>query len=256
MRKQRDTWQCPECQNHRYTCWICHKEGYDANFYQSMIDQGLIQEEEGEGEKKVKLKRRKPRRRVNDDDYEAYNGHGSTTPRRRGSTKQHPLVNNPNVLFKCLVKNCGRFYHVQCIQSLEYGSKEHFSDLTRFRCPSHFCSQCHETGNTKHLVQCVMCSNASHVSCLSASVGHRMSKLYYICSQHEIPRGVPTWDPNKKKSISEDGYGVHGHERKGHRAPRPPAEKPVYEPIEYTVPIEEYKGNWCRYCGARRSRYV
>ena len=151
MRKQRDTWQCPDCQNHRYTCWICHKQGYDAAYYQEMIDQGLIAEEAADGDKKVKLKRRKLKRRSNDDDYEVYNNHAARG--RRGHVKQNPLATNPNVVFKCLVKNCGHFYHVNCIQSLDYGSKEHFSDLTRFRCPSHFCCKCHETGNTKHLVQ-------------------------------------------------------------------------------------------------------
>ena len=50
MRKQRDTWECQDCQNHRYTCWICHKEGYDANFYQQMIEQGLIEGDTGEVE--------------------------------------------------------------------------------------------------------------------------------------------------------------------------------------------------------------
>lgn len=252
MRKQRDTWECQDCQNHRYTCWICHKEGYDANFYQQMIEQGLIEGDTGEVEKKVKVKKRRQRRRTNDDDYEAYNGHSSRS--RKNSTKQNPLVNNPNVLFKCLVKTCGRFYHVQCIQNLEYGSKERFSDLTRFRCPAHFCCKCHETGNTKHLVLCMLCSNASHVGCLEATLGHRISKLYYICNQHSVPRGIPSWDPNRKRAISDESFSTRDHERSRPRPPRPHVEKPVYEPIEYSVPIEQYKGNWCRYCGARRSR--
>ena len=152
------------------------------------------------------------------------------------------------------MKTCGRFYHVQCIQNLEYGSKERFSDLTRFRCPAHFCCKCHETGNTKHLVLCMLCSNASHVGCLEATLGHRISKLYYICNQHPVPRGIPSWDPNRKRAISDESFSTRDHERSRPRPPRPHVEKPVYEPIEYSVPIEQYKGNWCRYCGARRSR--
>ena len=243
--------------NHKYECMICHQEGYDAEYYEQMIEQGLIEptgEEDENIVRRLKNKKRKSKKRGNDDDYEAYNSHGST--RRKASFKQNPLVHNPNVVFKCLVKTCGRFYHINCIQSIDYGSKEHFSDLTRFRCPCHFCCTCHVTGNTKHLVQCMMCSNASHVGCLTKESGHRMSKLYYICSKHELPRGIPTWDPNKKKMITdESAFGPKERYRQEKRSrSRPPAEKPVFQPIEYTVPIEEYKGNWCRYCGARRSR--
>ena len=100
----------------------------------------------------------------------------------------------------------------------------------------------------------MLCSNASHVGCLDAAAGHRISKLYYICNQHEVPKGVPTWDPNKKRSVSDDAYGRDDRDRSRSRTPRQRAEKPVYEPVTYAVPIEEYKGNWCRYCGARRSR--
>lgn len=251
--KKRDTWQCEDCINHSYECMICHERGYDANFYDELVKSGTIEEPEDGDEnivRRLKNKKRRSKRRSNDDDYEAYSSHGG---KKKGTFKQNPLVHNPNVVFKCLVKTCGRFYHVNCIQSLEYGSKERFADLTRFRCPCHFCCTCHETGNTKHLVQCMLCSNASHVACLSESCGHRMSKLYYICKNHDIPKGIPTWDPNKKRMISDD-LSYKTRERRSEKRNRPKAEKQTYEPINYTVPIEEYKGNWCRYCGARRSR--
>ena len=251
FRRQRDKWQCMDCVNHKAVCWICHKEGYDANFYQEMVSQGLIEgvEPAEDNSRHLKAKKRRVKKKSADDDYEAYSAHGARS--RRGSFKQNPLINNPNVLFKCLVKTCGRFYHIACIQSLDYGSKEHFTDMTKFRCPVHFCCRCKETGNTKHLVACVMCCNASHVGCLDETSGHRMSKLYYICNKHEVPRGVPSWDPNKKKMITDD---VFLREERRSRAHRQPAEKTVYAPVEYSVPIEQYQGNWCRYCGARRSR--
>ena len=255
MKKQKATWKCNDCINHRYECLICHKMGYDANYYEQMIEQGLIEEKEGAETLKKKLRfRRKPKRKSNDDDYEA----SSHVPKRKGGVKQNPLIHNPDVVFKCLVKTCGRFYHVECIQNYDYGSKERFSDLTKFRCPSHFCCTCHETGNTKHLVQCMLCSHATHVSCLNDKSGHRISKLYYLCSDHSVPKGTPTWDPNKKKMITDDGgYGPweRKREERRNRTPRPHAEKPVYEEIHYDVPIEKYTGNWCRYCGARRSRW-
>lgn len=241
--------------NHHYTCLICHKEGYDANYYDQMIEQGLIESTNEEDEnivRRLKNKKRKAKRRGSDDDYDAYSSHGSS--KKKGAFKQNPLIHNPNVVFKCLVKSCGHFYHINCIQSMEYGSKERFSDLTRFRCPLHFCCVCHETGNTKHLVQCMMCSNASHVSCLSATCGHRISKLYYICNLHPIPKGIPTWDANKKRMITDDcEYGIKERSKEKSRKTKTPV-KITYPTIEYTVPIEEYKGNWCRYCGARRSR--
>ena len=178
----------------------------------------------------------------------------AASSKKKGAFKQNPLIHNPNVVFKCLVKSCGHFYHINCIQSMDYGSKEHFSDFTRFRCPLHFCCVCHETGNTKHLVQCMMCSNASHVSCLSSTCGHRISKLYYICNLHSIPKGIPIWDANKKRMITDDcEYGIKERSREKSRKTKTPG-KITYPAIEYSVPIEEYKGNWCRYCGARRSR--
>ena len=72
MKKQKATWKCNDCINHRYECLICHKMGYDANYYEQMIEQGLIEEKEGDETLKKKLRfRRKPKRKSNDDDYEA-----------------------------------------------------------------------------------------------------------------------------------------------------------------------------------------
>ena len=48
MKKQKATWKCNDCINHRYECLICHKMGYDANYYEQMIEQGLIEEKEGD----------------------------------------------------------------------------------------------------------------------------------------------------------------------------------------------------------------
>ena len=67
--------------NHHYTCLICHKEGYDANYYDQMIEQGLIESTNEEDEnivRRLKNKKRKAKRRGSDDDYDAYSSHGSS----------------------------------------------------------------------------------------------------------------------------------------------------------------------------------
>ena len=52
-------WQCADCLNHRYICPLCQKEGYDANYYQKLVDEGQIEEGSDVQMQKIRAKRRK-----------------------------------------------------------------------------------------------------------------------------------------------------------------------------------------------------
>eukprot|EP00468_Gymnochlora_sp_CCMP2014_P007575 CAMPEP_0167764002 /NCGR_PEP_ID=MMETSP0110_2-20121227/13751_1 /TAXON_ID=629695 /ORGANISM="Gymnochlora sp., Strain CCMP2014" /LENGTH=1326 /DNA_ID=CAMNT_0007651279 /DNA_START=156 /DNA_END=4136 /DNA_ORIENTATION=+ len=71
-------------------------------------------------------------------------------------------------LRRCSVSTCGKYFHLECIDKHE-GAK-YIGDVkngySSFRCPYHYCGLCKKSGNSKHLLNCLRCTNAFHVACL------------------------------------------------------------------------------------------
>lgn len=178
-------------------------------------------------------------------------------------------LNKGEGLVKCSLVNCGKFYHISCLVA---------KPKKRFMCPWHYCVQCKTTGNSKALLQCTRCPKAYHLRCYNRNVV-RLNKKYIVCHQHKQPNPAPVYisqkaalketvqalkaklnefatkhsylslveetkEPNvkkKRKIMSEDELTVL---YKKNDLARP-------EEINY----ENYKKEWCRYCGARKSHW-
>lgn len=90
---------------------------------------------------------------------------------------------------KCSMKDCGRFYHVNCLTKFP-----HKKSSDSFTCPLHFCLTCyndHDEDNVyrsvnRRLLQCVKCPTAYHFldDCLAAGSTEIVSKMYIECPEH------------------------------------------------------------------------
>lgn len=90
---------------------------------------------------------------------------------------------------KCTVKDCGRFYHVDCLTRYPHKKTE-----SSFTCPLHFCLTCfndHDEDNVyrsvkNRLLQCVKCPTAYHFldDCLAAGSAVIIPKMFIECPEH------------------------------------------------------------------------
>ncbi|GAB5367242.1 hypothetical protein AAMO2058_001213100, partial [Amorphochlora amoebiformis] len=89
----------------------------------------------------------------------------------------------PDPVRRCSVSTCGRYYHLECIAA--HSSARWIGDVSlgysSFRCPLHYCAVCEKSGNSKHLLNCVRCPNALHVSCLEKNQYTRLTKKFMLC---------------------------------------------------------------------------
>ena len=98
-------------------------------------------------------------------------------------------------VFKCKKPNCGRFYHVGCIDGDERVRKFK-SQADKFICAQHMCSVCKERPGLKpdrenFFLQCVKCPTAHHLRC---AVGKSVDVLTYrsmVCEAHAEEHGKP-----------------------------------------------------------------
>ncbi|OMJ68517.1 hypothetical protein SteCoe_34011 [Stentor coeruleus] len=190
----------------------------------------------------------------------------------------HREDNKSEGVIKCSLNNCGKFYHISCLPN---------KPKKRFMCPWHYCVQCKTTGNSKALLQCTRCPKAYHLRCYNRNVV-RLNKKFIVCHQHKQPNKAPTY-VSQKAQLKELVHDIKSKlneysskysylsmieepkerkERKEHKEPTTKKKRKekveddnesLYAQYKLTKPerfdYENYKGEWCRYCGARKSRW-
>jgi len=123
---------------------------------------------------------------------------------------------------QCSVAKCGRFYHKGCLATnplVEWVGKK------RFRCPSHFCHACSQTGKKEAaskskkkksddkaaVVSCIHCSQAFHPECIpSADKFIRLSKNLMICANHLSGMKPPQGAARKSSDSQGTQATLHG----------------------------------------------
>ena len=172
-------------------------------------------------------------------------------------------------LVKCSLVNCGKFYHLSCLATKPKKS---------FMCPWHYCVQCRTTGNSKALLQCTRCPKAYHLRCYNRSVV-RLNKKYIVCHQHKQPCPAPIYISQKAllkeivpilKAKLKEFASKFSNLCQIEETKEPPLKKKrkvlgeeelnaLYKKHNLSRPEEfdyiGYKGDWCRYCGARKSQW-
>jgi len=145
-------WRCCECEAGVHRCWTCKK-------YDVVEDTG------------PDIKISAPEIVLQD--------------RMNKVAELKEMISDPEQkIRRCSVSNCGRYYHIGCIQDNNLanfiGERTGYSS---FRCPSHYCCICSKSGNSKHLLNCSRCPNAYHVACLTEDVGPyaRLTKKLMYC---------------------------------------------------------------------------
>ncbi|KAK8792005.1 hypothetical protein WA158_005382 [Blastocystis sp. Blastoise] len=220
-----NTWKCDTCEYKHHICITCHKEGYDKDTEEwekdshysaltpdaSSISPTAVKEETNEIEqserdssKDIDLK--KDTDSHGNNDIKVENG-SCVSPKDEEMNETVANQNeDPQLLYKCSMRNCYRYYHLECVMPHPLTNRSHFTDLTRFRCPAHYCLVCKETGNNKLILNCVWCENSIHASCFVPNKhGIRLSRKYYLCHNHQIPKGIKAWKPlNQKKKLNDD----------------------------------------------------
>eukprot|EP00357_Protocruzia_adherens_P015827 CAMPEP_0115012704 /NCGR_PEP_ID=MMETSP0216-20121206/24912_1 /TAXON_ID=223996 /ORGANISM="Protocruzia adherens, Strain Boccale" /LENGTH=2334 /DNA_ID=CAMNT_0002381845 /DNA_START=106 /DNA_END=7109 /DNA_ORIENTATION=+ len=113
-------------------------------------------------------------------------------------------------VFKCIMGNCGKFYHLKCAEEHKNTSfMTSKKEIKAFRCPLHYCSACEKSGDSKAMVQCTRCPHAYHIKCYSRDKCYRLSKKLILCQRHNHPFDQPapknmvtTLSSSKSKSSS------------------------------------------------------
>ena len=169
---------------------------------------------------------------------------------------------------KCSLNSCGKFYHLSCLATKPKG---------RFMCPWHYCVQCKATGNSKALLQCVRCPKAYHLRCYNRNIV-RLNKKYIVCHQHKQPNKPPVYISQKtqlKEIVQSLKTKLNEYSSKysylslneENKEPTKKKRKEMndeelesfYQKHNLCKPAEyDYlnsKTEWCRFCGARKSRW-
>ena len=234
IRRIADKWMCDECKKMQSACFVCGEKG-GYRHTKTATDTGKRTTRKGSG------------------------------------------------LIKCSISTCGKSYHSTCVKGTG----------KRLICPRHMCGICSQSSNSKSLLQCIKCPNAFHVKCYKRQYvrlnkryiichSHKtnMQTPTYpaLVSKTEL-KETAKLIKNKVKEVSEDYLYLSlldkeehkkGRKRGASKSAPEPAKRPKVskgkspeqakmllvkfglvpaEEFDYTV----YQGDWCRYCGARRS---
>ena len=102
-----------------------------------------------------------------------------------------------DMVFKCNMKNCNKFYHLKCLFCEEYNGR--FADKAGkvirsikeksivFRCPAHYCFVCYikdPQSCKSRPVSCSVCSMTIHLKCMKDDQFKKLRKNTYICQSH------------------------------------------------------------------------
>ena len=118
------------------------------------------------------------------------------------STATSGLKWGDDIVTKCAVKGCGRFYHPDC--ALGHGRTKAIGAvqlpipglpaLERYVCPSHSCAACGSEGaavsKSAHseasgtLLPCLRCANVLHKRCVTSDGGVQVTPSSVLCSDH------------------------------------------------------------------------
>jgi len=186
-------------------------------------------------------------------------------------------------LIKCSISTCGKSFHSTCVK----GSGK------RLICQRHACGICNLSSNSKSILQCIRCPNAFHLKCYKRQYlrlnkryiichnhkANMQTPVYPVPASKSELKETAKLIKQKIKEISEDYLGLSildkedqkkGKKRAGSKSAPEPTKKPKVRKgkspeqakmllVKFgMVPAEEfdyttYQGDWCRYCGARRS---
>eukprot|EP00475_Leptophrys_vorax_P046255 TRINITY_DN9872_c0_g1_i1.p1 TRINITY_DN9872_c0_g1~~TRINITY_DN9872_c0_g1_i1.p1 ORF type:complete len:377 (+),score=68.88 TRINITY_DN9872_c0_g1_i1:158-1132(+) len=109
-------------------------------------------------------------------------------------------------VFKCSHGACGKFFHLNCVESDPLTvKKSKFGGINRFVCPHHSCANCKKPGDSYAMSKCFRCVNSYHINCMplespipvSASMenfAYRIDASYIICPRHALKekRNIPS----------------------------------------------------------------
>lgn len=100
------------------------------------------------------------------------------------STGNHTcfICNKTDNVIKCSSQNCGKFYHLDCIKTLD--SKINGDS---FVCPLHYCNVCGITKSSnskKRLTCCVRCPVAYHTGTCIVAGSMPITLQYLVCNRH------------------------------------------------------------------------
>ena len=189
---------------------------------------------------------------------------------KKGPYLANKEPNREEGLVKCSSVSCGKFYHVSCVEC---------SGKKSFTCPWHYCVQCKATGNSKALLQCTRCPKAYHLRCYTRNVV-RLNKRYIVCHQHKQPCNPPVYTSQKALlkenvkalkaklgefaskytglSVIEEAKKEAGVKKK-RKTNTDDEVNALYKKNNLCRPeecnYETIQGDWCRYCGARKSHW-
>jgi hypothetical protein len=128
------------------------------------------------------------------------------------------------------------------------------------------------------LLQCTRCPKAYHLRCYNRNVV-RLNKKFIVCHQHKQPNKAPIYVSQKAqlkelvhniKSKLNEYSSKYSYLSMVEEPKEPSTKKKRKEKVEddndslyaqYKLAKPEgfdygsYKGEWCRYCGARKSRW-
>jgi len=106
-------------------------------------------------------------------------------------------------VINCSLHNCFKYYHIDCLKQMQNVNTYIKAEIERFRCSQHYCVKCGQSGDAMLLNQCIKCPNALHQRCFGDHLGFKVTKKYYICSNHyqEIDRAsFPKFEEKKHQS--------------------------------------------------------
>ena len=153
-------------------------------------------------------------------------------------------------VFKCSVKTCGKFYHLECVSGFHL-SKYVTND--KFVCPAHFCSSCSEPANVgkgyKAVIRCIRCPVAYHYNGDCCPPGVKVvlenNNDFMLCGKHVHDmeeKRRKHWDyclycGNGGSLLCCDGCPAAVHKQCVTEIPFPPSDD-----------HDENKAWYCQYC--------
>lgn len=102
--------------------------------------------------------------------------------------KQRGLDNAPGGVWKCKLKECGKYFHEQCLGTDAFlpvkVRRDPATAAISFTCPRHLCDTCHPFYGSKGggIVTCLHCPRGFHDQCVLP--GSRYNEIYLLCPSH------------------------------------------------------------------------
>ena len=94
------------------------------------------------------------------------------------------VCNKTDNVIKCSSQNCGKFYHLDCIKTVDPKIKDE-----NFICPLHHCNVCgteKPTNSKRRLTSCIRCPVAYHSSTCIVAGSLPITSQYIVCNRHFI----------------------------------------------------------------------